>query len=135
MHRAGDREIGDGLKRNSDGEVIAAIAIEVPGGQRRCELIVLLGLIFHAGDILVQELAPLSLQPARRTEEDVDSAGELDAIHCLIGRADGEIIEPIAVEVAGREGSAELVIPVGVGRHAGRTLGEELILRGAKPDG
>ena len=55
------------------------------------------------------ELVARGGEAGRRPVEHVDRAGVRDASDVLAGHADRQVVEAVAVEVAGRKGTAECV--------------------------
>ncbi len=106
---AASREGAACFKRNTDSEVVAAIVVEVAGGQRPTELFEGRGLPFHARFVLMQPQAASRPGPLRAALHHHDRAGVEDASEVFLGHTDGEIVERIAIEVTRGEARAESI--------------------------
>ena len=88
----------DVLVARTDRQVGHPVAVEVAGGQRPAEVVQSLRRVRDARSVLGEHLVVAGLQPRRRSVEDMDSTRP-DAA-CLLERStDGEVGEPVAVEV------------------------------------
>ena len=92
------------LKRRANGQVVLSVAVEIACGQGKAEPVVLL----VAADALLSEGLP-GLGSLRRSFENEDPAGLGLRARFLIGRANGQVVLSVAVEVARGQGKAELV--------------------------
>src|SRR5262249_25179230 len=130
------------LVGHADGQVVTAVAVEVPDRQAVAELVAGLLPPLDAGAVL---------RPALRRRERGGQPGGAGAINHVHGadiallrprpgvlvvlerRADGQVVAAVAVEVPCRQGEAELVAPLGGARDAGAVLGPELVAGGGQP--
>src|SRR5690606_32278896 len=122
------------LSENADGEVVAAVAVEVPRREGPAEFVAELGRAGDAGRALRPQLAAVAAEAAVRAVEDDGRAGVALPVHRLVGDADGEVVEPVAVEVPYGEGQAEVVVDLS-GAGAGRGLGPSLGVGGGEAVG
>src|SRR5690606_15563756 len=99
-----------GLAGDAYGEVAEPVAVEVPRGDGGAEEVVDLGRAEDAGAVLVPELVPGVGEAAGVAVEHVDGAGAILPARPVAVDADGEVVEPVAVEVARGEGVAEEVV-------------------------
>ena len=103
--------------------------VEVAGGKRRAEVVARLGVVADPRRGLRPLLAPRRGQAARAPVEDVHRAGAA----VLARRADREVGEAIAVEVAHSQGPAEVVAGLSVVSDSGGVLRPELRARRGEP--
>src|SRR5215217_2555976 len=101
-HEDVDRAGGDGgadrLTGRPHGQVEDAVAVEVALGHGRAEPVPGLEAAADPAAAL-EEHFRAGLEPARRAVEDVQGAGVGDGADVLPGRADGQVGEPVVVEV------------------------------------
>ena len=99
--------------RNADGQVVAAVAVEVPGGQRSTEAI---ARVDGAVDSTrLRELGVvLDAQPARRAIQHVHLARVDLAFDILPGHPDRQVVSAVAIEVACGQCLPEQVAALGV---------------------
>src|SRR5690606_12524962 len=122
------------LEGDAGGEVVVAVAVEVPGGEPAAEFVAELGRAGGAGRVLRPQLAAVGGKAGTRAVEDDGRAGVVLPVHRLVGDADGEVVEPVAVEVPRGEGDAEVVEGLG-GAGPGRGLGPRLGAGGGEAGG
>ncbi len=86
------------LVDDSDRQIVAAVAVEIAGGERVTEEVVRLAHALDAGSVLVDHAAGI-LQPTRAAVGDPNATG----VGVEAGAGDGEVGEAVAVEVARRQ--------------------------------
>ena len=132
--RACDR--ADALARHPGAQVVIAVAVQIARGKRCTELVAGLGGVGHAAAALAERLGPGRRQPRGGAVEDVHGPRVGSRAGVLAGRAERQVGEPVAVEVAGRERGAEpiarlggpaesVLVPdlvAGIGQPAGRAV-------------
>ena len=85
----------------ADREVGKAVAIEIAGRQGVAELVVGLGCVQHAGNVLVPELIAGRGKAGGRTQKEIDRTGTGDRTDILCGNADRQVVEAVIVEIGG----------------------------------
>ncbi len=100
------------ILRNADREVVDAVAVEVPRRERRAEHLGGLGRIRAArGQLVEHGVGKSGLEPARRravAHHDGAAAGNRIAHEAAVERHAGrEVVDTVAVEVAGGDSGAE----------------------------
>ena len=120
----------------ADREVVVAVVVEAPDGQRPAEAVTVLGLVLDVLDVLMPQLVGhvRRVEPVPGAVDDVDGAGEanLDAVSV---RADREIVVRVPVEAPDRQVAAEALAYRRFALDVGDVLVPELVgrRRGAQP--
>ena len=125
--RARPAGASEALSWGAGGQVDKAVMVKVGGRQRVPELVAALG---GAGD-LGEQPSPAGGQPSRGTVEHAHRTHREAAPDALEGCADGQVGEPVLVEIARRQGPAEPVLLLG----SAAQLGEEPPPGGRQPTG
>ena len=98
------------LAGRADGEVVEAVVVEVAAGQRVAEVVVAPRCVpLPKMASCVQNSCGRRSKAAVEAVDDVDLADPGGRAEVLLGDADGEVVDAVAVEVAGGEDVAEVV--------------------------
>src|SRR5262245_40072379 len=101
------------------------LAVEVAGRQAETEVVPRLGRVGHVRRVLVQIIhSETGVEAARAAVDNVDGTRIRDGPHVFEGDADGQIISPVAVEIAGGQREAEEVARLGKAAEARESLGD-----------
>ncbi|MEZ5332670.1 MAG: hypothetical protein R2991_11590 [Thermoanaerobaculia bacterium] len=120
------------LPRNADDEVGEGIVVEVADRQGGTEEIAVLACV-PVEIVLVEELGAGCVEPVLGAEEDVEGSGVVGAARVFAGDPERQVLEPVAVEVGGRQGETELVAGLRDVGDAGDPLMPELVVLGGEP--
>jgi hypothetical protein len=102
VHGARVRGRVDVLTGDADGEIVEAVAVKVPRGESLTEAVARLRGVPDPRAVLIPELVPRGRQPVRASVDHVHRARLPERADTLDGDADGEVGEPVAVEVRAR---------------------------------
>jgi hypothetical protein len=94
--------VEDIVARNTNGEIVELVDVEVAAGQRGAEAVAVLGEAFNRGAVLVPQLIAGCVKTGRTAVNDVDGAGIGSRADILARHTNREIVESIVVEVAAR---------------------------------
>ena len=133
LDRAAAVETVDVLAGNADGEVVEAVAVEVPGNQRMAEVVALLGLVDGRGAALPEvfrERGQLERDVALAEEDlHLPDVGEGRERTVVAAQADGQVVDAVAIEVADRDRGSELIADARRMQRIGRGLVDQLRAR------
>ena len=106
---------GDVLERHGHGQVVAPVGVEVAHLERSSKYVLRLSAVARdPSRVLAPELVTLGCEPARAAVEHVHDADSGAGAGPLVGHTDRQVRVAVAVEVARRQGGAELVELLGV---------------------
>jgi hypothetical protein len=126
LDRARHRDCSDAVEGHTDREVVIGVAVEASGRERPSERVAFFGLVAHPGAVLMEDLIALVAQLGSAAVDDLHCSRACHGADALAGYANCQVVEPVAVEVAGRKSSAERVVFFGGVDEPPVVLGEEL---------
>ena len=133
--RAGIGDAAEVLVRDAHGQILAGVAVQVARRHGVAEVVGGLDDLLDAGAVLVPDLVAGRREPAGAAVEHVGRAGIGDGPHVFGRNAHGQLVTPVTVQIARRQGGAEGVERLDDVQDAGAVLVPELVPSPREPAG